>query len=75
MEDAALWLLIIVSATLTVFLILLSIGIWYIIKILQKANNVADTVESAASAVKKGAKAMPIAGAFSKFMKKEEEDE
>ncbi len=75
MEDTAFWLLIVVSATLSVFLVLLSIGVYYLIKILQKANDVADSVESAASAVRRGAKAVPLAGAFSKFMKKEDEED
>ena len=60
MDTAAEALLIIVSATLTVFLILLSIAVYYLIKLFRRADQVADSVESAAEAVKKSAKAMPI---------------
>jgi len=59
MEDAAYWLLIIVSATLTVFLILFSIALIYLIRFFKKANEVADSVESAATAFRRSAQAMP----------------
>ena len=59
MEDAAYWLLIIVSATLTVFLILLSVALVYVIKFFKRANEVAESVESAAEAFRRSAQAMP----------------
>ena len=59
MDDAAEALLIIVSATLTVFLILLSVALIYFIRLLRKADQVADSVESAATAFRRSAAAMP----------------
>lgn len=60
METAAEVLLIIVSSVLAVFLIILSIALIYLIRLMKRAEDVANTVESAASAVKKGAAAMPF---------------
>lgn len=60
MEDTALILLIVVSATLSVFLILLGTVAIYALKMLRRAERVADSVESAASAVRRGATAMPF---------------
>lgn len=73
MDSAAEALLIIVSATLSVFLIVGIIAIIYFIRILKRADRVAESVESAASAVRKGAKAMPVANIFSKFMSNDKE--
>jgi hypothetical protein len=85
MEDAAYWLLIIVSSTLTVFLILLIIALIYFIKLLgslrrisTKAENVAESVEAAAETFERSAKPMAvlklvsnIADSVAKFRKKE----
>ena len=61
MDTAAEVLLIIVSSVLAVFLILLSITLIYFIRFLRRADRVADSVESAATAVKRSASAMPFA--------------
>ncbi len=62
MDSAAEALLIIVSATLSVFLVLLSIAAFYFIRVMKKtdrivdkAENVADSMEAAASAFEKTA--------------------
>lgn len=60
MATAAEILVIIVSSVLAVFLILLSVSLLYFIKFLRKADNVADSVESAATAVRRSASAMPL---------------
>lgn len=59
METAAQVLLIIVSAILAVFLLLLSIALVFFIKFLRKADDVASSVESAATAFRRSAMAMP----------------
>ena len=59
METAANVLLIIVSAILAVFLLLLSITLIFFIKFLRKADDVANSVESAAAAFRRSATAMP----------------
>lgn len=59
METAAQVLLIIVSVILAVFLLLLSITLVFFIKFLRKADDVANSVESAAAAFRKSAAAMP----------------
>ena len=85
MEDAAYWLLIIVSATLSVFLILAIVALIYFIKLLSslrrisaKAENVAESVEAAAETFERSAKPMAvlklvsnIADSVAKFRKKE----
>jgi hypothetical protein len=60
MDTAAETLLIIVSSVLSVFLVLLSIALIYLIRFLKKADEVAESVESAATAVKRSASAMPF---------------
>ncbi len=59
METAAQVLLIIVSIVLAVFLLLLSITLVFFIKFLRKADDVANSVESAATAFRRSAAAMP----------------
>lgn len=60
MDTAAEVLLIIVSSVLAVFLILLGVALIYFIRFLRKADDVANSVESAAAAVKRGATAVPV---------------
>ncbi|MBI5906840.1 hypothetical protein HY857_02190 [Candidatus Saccharibacteria bacterium] len=67
MDSAAEALLIIVSATLSVFLILLIVVVVYVISLLKQirriaehAENVADSVESAASAFEKTASPLAV---------------
>ncbi len=60
MDTAAYALLIIVSTVLSIFLILACIALIYFIRILKRANQVADSVESAATAVKRSASAAPF---------------
>jgi len=60
MDTAAEVLLIIVSTVLSVFLIIFSIALIYLIRLLKKADDVANSVESAATAVKRSASAMPF---------------
>lgn len=59
METAAQVLLIIVSAVLAVFLLLLSITLIFFIKFLRKADDVASGIESAATAFRRSVTAMP----------------
>lgn len=59
METAAQVLLIIVSVVLAFFLLLLSITLVFFIKFLRKADDVANSVESAAAAFRRSATAMP----------------
>ena len=68
MDAAAEVLLIIVSATLAVFLIILSVTLIYLMRVLKRTAEVADSVESAASAVKKGVTAMPVINLVSKII-------
>ncbi|OGL38798.1 hypothetical protein A3J32_01025 [Candidatus Saccharibacteria bacterium RIFCSPLOWO2_02_FULL_46_7] len=68
MDAAAEVLLIIVSATLAVFLIIFSIALIFLIRVFRRAAEVADSVESAASAVKKGVTAMPVINLVSKII-------
>gem|GEM_PF-2570282 len=60
METAAQVLLIIVSAVLAGFLLLLSITLVFFIKFLRKADDVANSVGSAAVAFKRSAAALPL---------------
>ncbi|MEX2006940.1 MAG: hypothetical protein WD877_02130 [Candidatus Saccharimonadales bacterium] len=60
METAAQVLLIIVSAILAIFLLALVILAVYIIKFLRRADQVADSFESAATAIRRSASAMPF---------------
>jgi hypothetical protein len=67
MNDTAVILLAVVSVALTIFLILLSVALGYFISLLKqlkrisaKAENVADSVESAASAFEKSASPLAI---------------
>lgn len=60
MDTAAEVLLIIVSSVLSVFLVLLSIALIYFIRLLKKADEVANSVESAATAVRRSASAAPF---------------
>ncbi|OGL35059.1 hypothetical protein A3F65_01820 [Candidatus Saccharibacteria bacterium RIFCSPHIGHO2_12_FULL_47_16b] len=60
MDTAAEVLLIIVSSVLAVFLIVFTIALIYIIRLMRRAEQVADSMESAASAVRKGAAVMPF---------------
>ena len=74
MDTAAETLLIIVSSVLSVFLILLSIALIYFIRLLKKADHVANTVESAASAVKQSATtAAPLTKLFASLFSKQRE--
>jgi hypothetical protein len=68
METAAQVLLIIVSSVLSVFLILLSITLIFFIKFLRKADDVADSVEAAATAFKRSAAAMPFVRLLTNLM-------
>ncbi len=70
MDTAAETLLIIVSSVVSVFLILLSVALIYLIKFLRRADHVADSVESAADAIKKGAYAMPFVRGLAKLKSK-----
>lgn len=67
MNDTAVVTLIVVSAALTVFLIAFSVALFYAISILkqvkrisERAENVADSVESAAAAFEKTASPLAI---------------
>jgi len=67
MNDTAVITLVVVSAALVVFLILFSIALGYFISILKqvkritvRAENVADTVESAASTFEKAASPLAV---------------
>lgn len=60
METAAYILLIIVSAILAVFLLLLSLTLIFFIKFLRKADDVANSVGSAATAFKRSAAVLPF---------------
>jgi hypothetical protein len=60
METAAQILLIVVSSVLAVFLVLMSIALVYFIKFLRKADDVANSVESAASTFKRSMTVMPL---------------
>lgn len=67
MDNASETLLIVVSTTLSVFLVLMSIAAFYFIRltkrldrIADKAENVADSVEAAASAFEKTATPMAV---------------
>lgn len=74
MDTAAEALLIVVSATLTVFLILFCIALVYFIRLLKKADHVANSVESAASAVKRSATtAAPLTKLFTNLFSKSSE--
>ncbi|MBI4033577.1 hypothetical protein HY379_01120 [Candidatus Saccharibacteria bacterium] len=68
METAAWVLLIIVSAILTVFLLLLSISLIFFIRLMRKADNVADSFESAATAFRRSASLMPWAKLIAKVI-------
>jgi len=74
MDTAAQILLIIVSAVLTIFLIVLIITGVYAIKLLRRAEQVADRVESAANAVKHGATAMPFVRLIAKLINKKRKE-
>lgn len=60
MEAAAQTLLIIVSSVLAVFLVILSIALIFLIRVFRRAADVAESVESAATAVKRGITAAPF---------------
>ncbi|MBI2592134.1 hypothetical protein HYW36_01520 [Candidatus Saccharibacteria bacterium] len=68
MDAAAEVLLIIVSAVLAVFLIIFSVALIYLIRVFKRAADVAESVESAASAVRKGVTAMPVINLISKLV-------
>ena len=68
MSTAAEVLLIIVSATLSVFLIILAAALIFVIRILRRAEHVADSVESAATAVRRSASAMPFIRLFTNII-------
>lgn len=70
MDTAAQALLIIVSSVLAVFLIILSVALIFLIRIFKRAAAVADSVESAATAVRKGATAMPVINLLNKIINK-----
>ncbi|HZP55718.1 MAG TPA: hypothetical protein VFB03_03040 [Candidatus Saccharimonadales bacterium] len=69
MDTAAETLLIVVSSALTVFLIVFTIALMYVIRLLKKADEVAGSVESAATAVKQSAKAMPFVSLITNIVK------
>ncbi len=60
METAAQVLLIVVSVVLAIFLLLLSVALVFFIKFLRKADNVADSVGTAATAFRRSVSAMPF---------------
>jgi len=60
MGTAAEILLIIVSSILAIFLILLSVALIFFIKFLRKADDVASSVGSAATAFRRSVSAIPI---------------
>lgn len=68
MDTAAEVLLIIVSASLAVFLIIFSVALIYLIRVFKRAAKVADSVESAADVVKKGVAAMPLINLVGKLI-------
>ena len=68
MEDAALILLIVVSSALTLFLIMLCVALVYLIKFLKRADDVADSIENTATAIKRGAEAMPVIRLIAKIV-------
>lgn len=70
METAAEVLLIIVSSVLAVFLVILSVALIYVIRLMKRAEDVASSVESAASAVRKGAAVMPFIRLISAIVNK-----
>lgn len=68
MDSASQVLLIIVSSVLAVFLILSGVAVIYVIRVLKRAEQMADSVESAANAVKRGATAAPFIKIISKLV-------
>jgi len=70
MDAAAEVLLIIVSATLAVFLIIFSIALIFLIRVFRRAADVAESVESAATAVKRGVTAAPFIRIITKLVSK-----
>jgi hypothetical protein len=75
MDTAAQVLLIIVSSVLSIFLIFMIVAIYYLIgifkhirKISSSAENVAESVESAAAAFERGAKPLAILKIISNIM-------
>ncbi len=77
MDSAAETLLIVVSSVLSVFLILLSIAVFYFIRVMKrldritdKAESVADSVEAAASAFEKTATPMAVINLISNIVNK-----
>lgn len=68
MDSAAQVLLIIVSAVLALFLIILGITLIYLIRVLKRAEQVASSMESAATAVKRGVAAAPFIKIISKLV-------
>ncbi|MBI4034373.1 hypothetical protein HY380_00575 [Candidatus Saccharibacteria bacterium] len=70
METAAQVLLIIVSATLAIFLITLTIALVVLIRVLRRAEVMANTVESAAIAARRMATAMPFVRLITRLVSK-----
>lgn len=77
MDSAAETLLIVVSSVLSVFLVLLSIAAYYFIRVMKrldrivdKAENVADSVEAAASAFERTATPMAVINLISNIVSK-----
>ncbi len=74
MDSAAQVLLIIVSSVLVVFLIILSVALIYLIRVLKKAELMANSVESAATAVKRGVAAAPFIKIIGKLVSRKRGD-
>ena len=70
METTSEVLLIIVSSVLAIFLIIACVALLFLIKVFRKAAVVADSVESAATAVKRGVTAAPFIRLFTKMISK-----
>lgn len=68
MDSASQVLLIIVSSVLSIFLVFATVVAIYLIRVLKRAEQMADSVESAANAVKRGATAAPIIRIISKLV-------
>jgi hypothetical protein len=80
MNDTAVITLIVVSAALTVFLVLLCVALGYLISILRqvkritaRAENVADTVESAAAAFERASSPLAVLKLLGKIVEQASE--
>lgn len=74
MDSASQALLIIVSTVLSIFLIIGTVALVYVIRVLKRAEQMAGSVESAANAVKRGAEAAPFIKIISKIIAKKRKE-